>query len=677
MASTSTLSELPVSIAQMSSDPKLDAILKRELNGDEQLLFATHFVPFMHTSNRKKDFVINLDEVYGWLGFAGKKNAKRAMVSGLEEGTHYIVKAGGSDVGRGGHNKEDVLMTVHGFKRLCMSIKTERGEMVRDYYLALEEALCAYNEEIIETERAEKEALRIEFDRHVEKTKRLMKRRFADGKKGNTTYIYKDSSDPDDLVYNVGETIDVAKREKTYATHNSGGDMLYAKRCMNRKVLEKLVHHMLDQYRIMRDREWFDAPVDIIKDALDTAQAFMDGYVNRCGNMLSMGIGAQIRDLVVSVPRDDERVDPLPDYVIADQKAAAAKAARLTGDPAPSFKYDPIDPVVENNPSDYDSFIADMCELREGAYTLAAELSGAHRLWGRCSDEGIRKGFFSYLRKKFPRVKKEYPDGSVRLAHVGIAFKPRVSVITEPTESSTDIQRFLFAECREDYVGRVGMKAIVERFETWKRQHGGDAEYKIHQIDKRRLEDYLSDHFLRGVPCTGDSVEQGYFGIVFIDDTARVGFRDNSNLRKQVAVLNPGTVPATLVKIFGSVQECASWFGVVASAISQDITYKRARKGFIVRKIDEVDKRMVDDHDAGSAPATCPGATAKVAGSGQWRKKNVEEVDAETGEVTQTFDTVKEAAEEASVESARMSTIIAKGRKHGGFYYRFKAQAAS
>ena len=557
---------------RLSADPKLDAVLQRVLDGDEQRRFAAQFGSLWQAANGKTDFVIDLEDVYEWLGFPEKRDAERALVGGnLEEGVHF--------------KTAPVAMTVHGFKRFCMSVKTERAETVRDCCLALEDALFDHNREALESERAEKEALRVKFDTHVENTNR------------------------------------------------------------------------------------------VLKDTLDTAQAVLDGYVDRCQNMLSTGMGAKIREIIRSVPRDDESPDPVPDYVVADEKAAAEKAARLQkihGPKVPAPLPD-FEPVVAVNPGDYDAFIAERCEIRADAYTLPAELSGAHRLWGRCSDEHVRKGLFEYLRKRFPRSKKEYDDKSLRLAHVGVALKPRPTAIPEPSPTSTDVERFLHAECREDDVGRVAMNDLLDRFEAWKRAEGGNREYQICPQDRRRIEEHMSPHFLWGTPVTEKGVaEYGYFGLVFKDDVARVGYRDNNNLRKRVMVLDPATSPASLLKVFDSMQACAAWFGTVPSTISMDIRFNRMRKGLVIKKVTDDDAELVKKYDPDASPSEPPGLRReKTPGTGQWRRKAVEEVDAKTGEVVQVFDTVKDAAEEACVEPARMSTIIARGGKLGHHYYRF------
>lgn len=43
--------------------------------------------------------------------------------------------------GRGGKNKEQILMTINTFKRLCMKAGTKKAEQIHEYYIHLEETL--------------------------------------------------------------------------------------------------------------------------------------------------------------------------------------------------------------------------------------------------------------------------------------------------------------------------------------------------------------------------------------------------------------------------------------------------------------------------------------------------------------------------------------------------------
>lgn len=142
-------------------DDLLD-LIKREMTGEEQELFVRGFYAYLQHDSRK-DFVVNLEDVYSWLGFSRKDNAKTVVRKKLQEGSDYRIlplssqeqNRGGQAVdnivlhrtqeqkqdGRGGSNKENVMLTVHGFKQLCMQSNTEKARRVLTYYLSMEEIM--------------------------------------------------------------------------------------------------------------------------------------------------------------------------------------------------------------------------------------------------------------------------------------------------------------------------------------------------------------------------------------------------------------------------------------------------------------------------------------------------------------------------------------------------------
>ncbi len=124
---------------------ELLTMLKAELRTEEQQLFLQGFQLYLNHDARK-DFVIDLDDVYSWLGFTRKDNAKRVVVRELQSGMHYKTVTSAFPPIGGGQSRppEITLLTVHGFKQLCMQAGTDKARRVRDYYLTMEEVLFEY-----------------------------------------------------------------------------------------------------------------------------------------------------------------------------------------------------------------------------------------------------------------------------------------------------------------------------------------------------------------------------------------------------------------------------------------------------------------------------------------------------------------------------------------------------
>lgn len=113
------------------------ALMYARMPSDEQRHFIDGFHMYLaHDTDR--DFVISLDDVFQWIGFTRKDNAKACLSRNLMEDQHYQVSLRSQENPLGGRPSEVILMTVRGFKHLCMAAGTAKGMRIRDYYIDME-----------------------------------------------------------------------------------------------------------------------------------------------------------------------------------------------------------------------------------------------------------------------------------------------------------------------------------------------------------------------------------------------------------------------------------------------------------------------------------------------------------------------------------------------------------
>ena len=81
------------------------------------------------------DFAIDLDNVWKWLGFNQKYNAKRVLDKFFVLDKDYkilLLRDEEQDGERhGGHNKQTILLNIHTFKRLCMKAATTKADQIQ------------------------------------------------------------------------------------------------------------------------------------------------------------------------------------------------------------------------------------------------------------------------------------------------------------------------------------------------------------------------------------------------------------------------------------------------------------------------------------------------------------------------------------------------------------------
>ena len=119
----------------------LDKIKANFTEADQQL-FISSFYCYLNYDT-KKDFVVDLDDVWKWIGFSQKYNAERLLESLFIENNDYKMFAppigGAKKTGRGGQNIKKIMMTIKCFKSLCLKAQTKKSLEIHEYYLKMEE----------------------------------------------------------------------------------------------------------------------------------------------------------------------------------------------------------------------------------------------------------------------------------------------------------------------------------------------------------------------------------------------------------------------------------------------------------------------------------------------------------------------------------------------------------
>jgi phage anti-repressor protein len=166
----------PISKLTNTYNVKLLDKIKRSFSDAEQQLFIGSFYCYLNYDT-KKDFVVDLDNVWKWMGFSQKYNAERILESLFVINIDYksIAPLNGGAInntnllnqvkqkGRGGHNIKKIMMTIKCFKSLCLKAQTKKASEIHEYYLKMEEVL----HEVIEEEGTE-------LKQKMEEQKRLL-----------------------------------------------------------------------------------------------------------------------------------------------------------------------------------------------------------------------------------------------------------------------------------------------------------------------------------------------------------------------------------------------------------------------------------------------------------------------------------------------------------------------
>ena len=118
--------------------------IKENFTETQQQLFVSSFYCYLNY-NQTTDFVVDLDNIWRWLGFSQKAMAKRSLQKYFVIDKDYKVllcqSAEQKYDTRGGHNKEIIMLNIRTFKLFCIKAGTEKANEIHEYFVKLEEIM--------------------------------------------------------------------------------------------------------------------------------------------------------------------------------------------------------------------------------------------------------------------------------------------------------------------------------------------------------------------------------------------------------------------------------------------------------------------------------------------------------------------------------------------------------
>lgn len=183
----------PITRLSNTYQNKLITKIKNNFTNTEQQLFVSSFYCFLNY-NQRNDFVIDLDNVWKWIGFSSKFNSKRMLEK------HFIIDIDYKCLPlnldkqdtqtHGGHNKEIIMLTIRTFKLFCLKAGTKKAEQIHEYYIKLEETL----QEIVQEESDELKLQLENNDKELEKKdnekNRIREKTLIDNFQNNHQCVY-------------------------------------------------------------------------------------------------------------------------------------------------------------------------------------------------------------------------------------------------------------------------------------------------------------------------------------------------------------------------------------------------------------------------------------------------------------------------------------------------------
>jgi phage anti-repressor protein len=160
----------PITKLNGNYQSKLVEKVQKTFNNYEQQMFLASFYCYLNHDNQN-DFVIDLDNVWEWLGFSQKIKAKQMLEKNFTINKDYKLllcqQVKQPTTTKGGHNKETFMLNIETFKKYCLKAGTKKADEIHDYYIKLENVLQEFlveesNELKLQLENAKNEIIQLE-----------------------------------------------------------------------------------------------------------------------------------------------------------------------------------------------------------------------------------------------------------------------------------------------------------------------------------------------------------------------------------------------------------------------------------------------------------------------------------------------------------------------------------
>jgi prophage antirepressor-like protein len=384
--------------------------------------------------------------------------------------------------------QDTLFLSSQGVYRLLYNSKKEIAKKFRKW---------AGNilDDIIFNESAELKRQLEENKKELERTKKQLEqktklkvKRWYDCEPGDTIYAVKN-----DNSIKLGKSKLVKHRETQYVN-----DMFYIKKCYNCDLAEKVIHHILDKYRIENNKEYFEISEELAIYTIDIVCDFLDKFINFSEKLTQSNIRENLNnsiELIKNLSNEKNKIIntdldvKLPQNIIIQ------------------------DIIYNKNPIDFEKFINECCELGENYYVTKYDLIGCYRLWSKNEvRRDKQKIFLDYITEKYTYKDKFIPDyGSRFCVYLGIKVKP-FEFIPENINQLTKFEEFFMEKCHVNYSFNIKYNTFKDTYKEW--LNITYPNYIFSKNEEINIKSYFNKKFMFGkINVNGGKDGKGVVGI--------------------------------------------------------------------------------------------------------------------------------------------------------------------
>jgi len=539
----------PITKLSSTYNNKLLYKIKEKFCHFEQQLFISSFYCYLNY-DKNIDFVVNLDDVWEWLGFSQKIRAKELLDKHFKLDIDYKTNLAFS-IGKavfnttekvkqhGGQNKQTILLTIKCFKSLCLKAQTKKATEIHEYYMKLEEVL----QETLEEETTElklqleqKENIILEIKHTVEQEKQILLQNTKKEKQKaveqaiilqfpvNTECIYfgtiDNTNEAGENLIKFGHTNDLATRITDHRKKYTNFILVQAFRVQNKVEIENLIKTYPKIKKQIRSLEingknkteiiaYDDTNFTIeklskcIKDIIHSKTYSIDNFNRLMKENEELEnenriLKQQMKRQEMSLTQKTIEINELKDKIECQQEIL--NTANVENQ---SVYQNVLLPEDELNKK-FNEFISSICIVRPDVEEISVNIEGRYRLWNQVKP--TKETFHALKNYLDTRFKPKRIQGNH--GYVGIKLKP---IEYKKSRENDRVENFIFQVCKFSDRGKILNSVLLREYQKWKVSVG----IELSENDMKEIKEYLnaSPYALKATVWTPEGNNEGYYGL--------------------------------------------------------------------------------------------------------------------------------------------------------------------
>ena len=545
----------PITKLNANNNNKLLEKVKANFTEMEQQLFISSFYTYLNY-DKTADFIVDLDDIWRWLGFNKKFNGIRLLENFFvlnKDYKNFAPPCGGAKItGSGGHNIQKFFLNIKTFKSLCLKAHTKKADEIHEYYIKLEELI----NEVLEEEALEmKNKLLIKDNELITKEKLITNANQDKLKAIEKTLV---SQFPVNCECIYFGTIDNSNAEGEKLIKFGHSNNLSVRLQYHHKTYENFI--LRDAFKVHNKQEIENAIKTSSKIRKHLRTIEVDGknkneilaydetnftilclsrYIKNIISEKSYSIekfnilveeNQKYKATLEQLSDENEKLKVLNNEYIEKNEKLEQLLASITNN------YENNNEIINVNNNEiidvnndetniisvelknkFDKFIDECCFIHKEVEVASTTIVGQFRIYNREKPTKLVFSMFNtYMRTRFLacRISGQNKNQVVH-GFKGIKLK---DIVYKKSSSSNEVENFIFESCIFSPEGRASTNKIVEEFINYKKNNS----LLINNNEDKDVKNYLKNcQYILGGPIRLHNINatfEGYYGISLKND---------------------------------------------------------------------------------------------------------------------------------------------------------------